>query len=317
MTDPTGQPSEDSFWLPRWARTIFFFTIVLAIAGIYLAFRIPISVFPQTNFPRVVIGVDNGVMPVQQMEVTITRPIEDAVNSVPGLVTVRSITSRGSAEVSLFFNWNVDMFQTLQLVNAAVARVQQTLPSTAVITTNRLTFATFPILGYALTSSTVSQTRLWELATYELKPPLNRLDGVSTVVVQGGQVPEFQIIPNTAKLIAASLTISDLVNAIQQTNIVQSPGLYEANHQLILGLVGDQATNLQQLSAISVKATSAGVPIHLSDVAQVTAATEHGDQGQSVPSVQPGVAVIGPDDRESQGHSSDVEHRHRDQPQPV
>ena len=273
----TGAPPpsiENYFWLSRWARSIFFFTIVLGAAGIYLAFRIPISVFPQTNFPRVVIGVDNGVMPVEQMEVTITRPIEDAVNSVPGLVTVRSITSRGSAEVSLFFNWNVDMFQTLQLVNAAVARVQQSLPSTAVITANRLTFATFPILGYALTSNTVSQTRLWELATYELKPPLNRLDGVSTVVVQGGQVPEFHVIPNTAKLISASLTITDLVNAIQQTNLVQSPGLYEANHQLILGLVGDQASDLQQLAAISVKATPAGVPIHLSDVAQVTAATE-------------------------------------------
>jgi CzcA family heavy metal efflux pump len=275
VTDPTAPPSsENSFWLPRWARSIFFFTIVLAVAGVYLAFRIPISVFPQTNFPRVVIGVDNGVMPVEQMEVTITRPIEDAVNSVPGLATVRSITSRGSAEVSLFFNWNVDMFQTLQLVNAAVARVQQTLPSTATITTNRLTFATFPILGYALTSNTVSQTRLWELATYELKPPLNRLDGVSTVTVQGGQVPEYHVIPSTAKLIAASLTISDLVNAIQQTNLVQSPGLYEANHQLILSLVGDQASNLQQLAAISVKATPAGVPIRLSDVAQVTAATQ-------------------------------------------
>jgi CzcA family heavy metal efflux pump len=267
--------TENSFWLSRWARSIFFFTIVLAVAGIYLAFRIPIAVFPQTNFPRVVIGVDNGVMPVEQMEVTITRPIEDAVNTVPGLVTVRCITSRGSAEVSLFFNWNVDMFQTLQLVNAAVARVQQSLPSTAVITTNRLTFATLdPIQGYALTSNTVSQTRLWELATYELKPPLNRLDGVSTVTIQGGQVPEFHIIPNTAKLISASLTISDLVNAIQQTNLVQSPGLYEANHQLILSLVGDQASSLDQLAAISVKATPAGVPIHLSDVAQVTAATE-------------------------------------------
>ena len=158
MTDPTPASSENSFWLPRWARSIFFFTAVLVVAGIYLAFRIPISVFPQTNFPRVVIGVDNGVMPVEQMEVTITRPIEDAVNTVPGLVTVRSITSRGSAEVSLFFNWNVDMFQTLQLVNAAVARVQQTLPSTAQITTNRLTFATLdPILGYALTSDLPSR----------------------------------------------------------------------------------------------------------------------------------------------------------------
>ncbi len=274
MTDPTPA-SESSFWLPRWVRSIFFFTVVLAVAGIFLAFRIPISVFPQTNFPRVVIGVDNGVMPVEQMEVTITRPIEDAVNTVPGLVTVRSITSRGSAEVSLFFNWNVDMFQTLQLVNAAVARVQQTLPATAQITVNRLTFATLdPISGYALTSTTISPTRLWELATYELKPPLNRLDGVSTVTIQGGQVPEFHVIPNTGKLISASLTISDLVNAIQQTNLVQSPGLYEANHQLILSLVGDQASNIDQLAAISVKATPAGVPIHLSDVAQVVPATE-------------------------------------------
>jgi CzcA family heavy metal efflux pump len=274
MSGPAALFPERSFWLPRWARSIFFFTIVLTAAGIFLALRIPIAVFPQTNFPRVVIGVDNGVMPVEQMEVTITRPIEDAVNSVPGLVTVRSITSRGSAEVSLFFDWNVDMFQTLQLVNAALSRVQQELPSTAVITSNRLTFATFPILGYALTSQTVSQTRLWEIATYDLKPPLNRLDGVSTVTVQGGQVPEYHIIPNTAKLIAAQITIPDIVNAIQQTNLLQSPGLYEANHQLILGLVGDQASNLGQLAQISVKSTASGVPIHLSDIAQVTPATE-------------------------------------------
>ena len=61
-------------------------------------------------------------MPVEQMQVTITKPIEDAVNSVPGLSTVRSTTSRGSAEVSLFFDWSVDMFHTLQLVNC---RAQQ------------------------------------------------------------------------------------------------------------------------------------------------------------------------------------------------
>ena len=70
------------------------------------------------------IGVDNGVMPIDQMQVTVTRPIEEAVNSVPGLTACISITSRGSAEIDLFFNWNVDMFQTLQYVNAAVARVQ-------------------------------------------------------------------------------------------------------------------------------------------------------------------------------------------------
>ena len=258
----------------RFSRSIFFFAIALAIAGIFLAFRIPLAVFPQTNFPRVVIGVDNGVTPIEQMEVTVTRPIEDAVNSVPGLATVDSITSRGSAEIDLFFNWDVDMVQTLQLVDAAVARVQQTLPPTAQVSTHRLTFASFPILGYSLTSKTVSQTQLWELAAYSLKPPLNRLPGVSTVVVQGGQVPEYHIIPNTAKMEAASLTITDIVNAIDAANIVQSPGLYTQNHELILGLVGSQAHNLEQLSQIAVKASPAGVPIRLADVAAVQPGTE-------------------------------------------
>jgi multidrug efflux pump subunit AcrB len=117
------------FWLTHSARTVFFFAIVLTIAGIYCAVQLPISVFPETNFPRVVIGIDNGVMPVEQMQVTITKPIEDAINTVPGLVTVRSTTSRGQAEVSLFFDWNVDMAQSLQLVDAALGTVQQTWPS--------------------------------------------------------------------------------------------------------------------------------------------------------------------------------------------
>src|SRR6201996_5179566 len=179
------RPDEGRFWLLRFRSTIFFFLIVLTIAGLYLATQVPISVFPETNFPRVVIGVDNGVMPVEQMQVTITKPIEDAVNSVPGLMTVRSNTSRGTAEISLFFDWHVDMLHTLQLTDAALAKVAQTLPSTARITTNRLTFATFPILGNALTADdrgkdTVPQTRLWEIATYDLKPPLHRVQGVST-----------------------------------------------------------------------------------------------------------------------------------------
>ena len=142
----------DSFWLADFSTPVFFFLAALTLAGVYAAFQVPISVFPDTNFPRVVIGVDNGVMPVEQMQVTITKPIEDAINSVPGLVTVRSTTSRGSAEISLFFDWNADMFRTLQLTDAALSKVQQSLPATARITTNRLTFATFPILGYALTA---------------------------------------------------------------------------------------------------------------------------------------------------------------------
>ncbi len=268
---PTGEPPS-TFWLPRWVRTIFFAALVLTAAGVYAFFQTPIAVFPETNFPRVVIGVDNGVMPVEQMQVTITQPIEAAVNSVPGLRTVRSTTSRGSAEVSLFFDWNVDMFRTLELVNAALARVEQTLPPTAKITSNRLTFATFPILGYSLTSATVSQSDLWELATYTLKPPLNRVNGVATVTVQGGQVPEFHIVPNMAKLQAAGVTVLDLANAVGSSNIVDSPGLYQQDHQLVLALVGAQAHDLDGLRQLTVKTTAGGAAVRVGDLADVVQA---------------------------------------------
>src|SRR5579871_6685593 len=271
MSTATSAPVArgESFWLSHFTRPIFFFAAILTIAGVYAALQVPISVFPETSFPRVVIGVDNGVMPVEQMQVTITKPIEDAVNSVPGLVTVRSTTSRGSAEVSLFFDWSVDMYRTLQLVDAAISRVRQTLPTTAVITTNRLTFATFPILGYSLTSERLSQTQLWELATYQLKPPLNRVSGVSIVTVQGGKTPEFHIIPNMARMQAAGITILDLVNAVQSSNIIDSPGLYEANHELILGLVGAQAHDEEQLGHLVVKTSASGAAVRVADVAAV------------------------------------------------
>ena len=272
MTLPASRHPK-TFWLSRALRTIIFCALALTFAGIYAAFQVPISVFPDTNFPRVVISINNGVMPVEQMQVTITKPIEDAVNSVPGLATVRSTTSRGSAEVSLLFDWSVDMFRTQQLVESALSKVQQTLPATVRLTTNRLTFATFPILGYSLTSSTTPQTALWELATYTLKPPLNRVNGVSSVTVQGGQVPEFHVVPNLAKLQAANVTILDLTNAIQASNIVDSPGLYQQDHQLVLGLVGAQVHSSEELRQLTVKTAASGAPIRVGDLAEVESAT--------------------------------------------
>ncbi len=268
----TPAPSEDTFWLQRLRGPIFFFLTILTIAGAYLALRLPTSVFPDTNFPRIVIGVENGVTPIEQMEVTVTRPLENAMNIIPGLASVRSTTSRGSAEVDLFFDWNTNMEQALQLVNAEIGAVRQQLPPTAVLTTNRLTFATFPILGYALQSDTMAQTDLWEMATYQLKPPLNRVAGVRTVTVQGGHEPEYHLVPNMARMQTAGVTILDLANSVNESNMIDSPGLYEANHQLILGLVGAQAHDAAGLGQLAVKSTAGGTPVRVSDVAQV----EHG-----------------------------------------
>jgi CzcA family heavy metal efflux pump len=267
-------PADEPFWFTRYAKPLIFLVLILAIAGAYLATTIPISVFPTTDFPRVLIGVDNGVMPIDQMTVTITRPIEEAVNSVPGLQQVRSITSRGSAEIDLFFDWHVNMVTTLQLVDAALSGVRSSLPPTVSIKTHRLNFASFPIIGYSLTSETVPQTQLWTLATYDLKPRLNRLDGVATVLVQGGQEPEFHITPDPAKLLEANVTVTDILDAVRRTNLVDSPGLLQQNHQLYLGLVDAQVKNPSQLGQIVIKSTPAGIPIRIGDVASVAHAVK-------------------------------------------
>jgi CzcA family heavy metal efflux pump len=266
--EPATRP-EPSYWFARHSKSVIFLILTLAILGGYLAFTIPVAVFPATNFPRILIAVENGVMPTDQMMVTITRPIEEVVNSVPGLSEVRSITSRGTAEIDLFFDWNVDMFQTLQYVNAAISRVQPDLPPTVTIGTHRMTFASFPIISYSLTSDTIPQTQIWELATYAMKPRLNRLDGVSTVLVQGGQQPEFYITPDPAKLLTTNITVTDILDTMRRTNLIDSPGLFEQNHQLVLGLISGQVRTPGQIADTVVKTTPAGIPVRIGDVATV------------------------------------------------
>src|SRR6266436_2663363 len=127
-------------WFHRLSHPVLFLTISLALVGGYLAFSIPISVFPNTDFPRIVIGADNGVMPIDQMMVTVTRLLEEAVNGIPGIERVQSMTSRGQAEINLYFEWETDMNQALDRINAALARAQPNLPSTLKLTSQRLTF---------------------------------------------------------------------------------------------------------------------------------------------------------------------------------
>src|SRR5256885_1485480 len=131
-----------------------------------------------------------------------------------------------------------------------------------------------------MTSDKVPQTQLWELATYELKPRLNRLNGIATAMVQGGQQPEFQIEPDPTKLLSAGVTVTDMLDAVKRTNLIDSPGLFERNHQLVLGLISGQVRTPEQLAAVVVKITPGGAPVRI------------GDLGKVVPGVKPVYTII-------------------------
>lgn len=86
-------------------RAVMVVVLLLCVLGIYAAFQLPTAIFPNTDFPRIVVVVDNGVIPAEQMLVTVTRPIEEAMNGIPGIARIKSSTARGSTEINLFFDW--------------------------------------------------------------------------------------------------------------------------------------------------------------------------------------------------------------------
>src|SRR5207248_1948741 len=143
----------------------------------------------------------NGVMPGDEMMASVTRPIEEAMKDIPGVVNVRSVTGRGSAEVNVFFSWSVDMEKSGLHVQSRLAQIRGTLPATATTSVNRLTFSAFPIFGVSLISTTSrSQSELWDTARYKIKPQLLRIPGIARVDLVGGRKPEYHVRVDPLKL---------------------------------------------------------------------------------------------------------------------
>jgi CzcA family heavy metal efflux pump len=247
--------------------SIAFISIALCCAGVYSALHLPSSVFPQTNFPRVVILVDNGVMPADEMMATITRPIEEAMKDIPGVTTVRSATGRGSAEVSVFFTWTVDMVQSELYVLSRLSQIRSTIPATATTTVFRLTFSAFPIIGVSLTSNTRDLTELWETARYNLKLRFLRIPGVARVDIVGGRTPEYHVVVDPVRMQAANVSFSQVTDALNNNNLVASAGMHEENHTLYLTVVDGRVHSVRDIENFIVS-TVDGHPIRVRDFAE-------------------------------------------------
>ena len=252
----------------RHSLSIAFICLAFCLAGAYTAFHIPSSVFPQTNFPRVVVLVDNGVMPADEMMATITRPIEESMKDIPGVATVRSATGRGSAEVNVFFNWKVDMVQSELYVLGRLAQIRGTLPASAEAEVYRVTFSNFPIIGVSLTSPVRSLTELWETARYNLKVRFLRIPDIARVDLIGGRTPEYHIVVDPIKLQAAGLTLTQVTEALTKNNLVESTGLHEENHMLYLALVDGRVHSIKDIENFPVAAPG-GHPVRVRDFARV------------------------------------------------
>jgi CzcA family heavy metal efflux pump len=250
------------------SRAMILIVASFALVGSAFIFRLPISIFPQTDFPRIVILVDNGIAPVDVQLLTVTRPIEEAVRIVPGITNVRSTTSRGSTEISLFFRWDVDILDALHLVQGRISQITPSLPPDVRFYINRLTFSVFPIVGFSITSPTRSLTDLWDLAYYNLAPRLYRLPGVAETRIVGGRPREFHVLVDPKKLNGLGLPLTKVVEAIRNTNQIVAAGMVQENYHLYLTTVTGLMKQKEQIENTTVDVIK-GTPVRVKDLAQV------------------------------------------------
>src|SRR5262245_12078154 len=258
--------------LPARSGALFLLLAVLCAAGIVIAGRLPSAIFPAVTFPRIKVIADAGEEPAAQMIPAVTRPLEEAILRVPGIERVTSTTTRGEVELGAEFSWKTNMQVALARVQAQIERVRPDLPPGTRIDAEWMNTATFPILGYALTSDTRSLSELRELADFRLKPELAQIPGVSQVQVEGGRHREFQVRLDPQRLAGRKISAAQVVDAIRKNDDILSAGLVEANHELYLTLVSGKAASLDDLRRIALPTPPGGVPVAVGDLGTVEAA---------------------------------------------
>ncbi|MBI3666151.1 MAG: efflux RND transporter permease subunit [Acidobacteria bacterium] len=250
------------------SRALVFIVASLSIAGVIFGVGLPISILPQTNFPRIVILVDNGIMPVDQMLVTVTRPIEQAIRIVPGIENIRTVTSRGASEINAFFRWDVDILDALHLVQGQISQILPTLPPTVRFNVHRLTFSVFPMVGFSITSHQRSLTELYTLAYYQIAPRLYRLPGVAETRIVGGRPEEYHIVVKPEQLNAYRFSLSKVVDAVRNNNVLAPAGMLQENFRLYLTTVDGLVRSKGDIENIVVDVVK-GTPVRIRDLATV------------------------------------------------
>lgn len=255
-------------WMQAHRRSILFLLAILVGGGLVSAWKLPVALFPQISFPRVRVDLSAGDRPADRMAIEVTWPVEEAVRAVAGVVNVRSSTSRGSAEISIGFEWGEDMVARLLQVESAINHVQAALPQGTAFEVRRMDPTVFPVLAYSMTSDTRSLVELRDIALYQLRPVLSTIKGVAKVGILGGAEEEYQVRVDLARLASLGLTLGDIAKALSSANVITAVGRIEDHYKLYLVVSDTRLHDIASLRRTILRSGEDGV-VRLDDVAKV------------------------------------------------
>ncbi|MBI0475227.1 efflux RND transporter permease subunit [Sphingomonas sp. MA1305] len=254
--------------LRRQPLAIVIIALAVALAGAVAALSLPIGLFPQVAFPRVVVDIDAGSRPADQTALIVTKPVEQALRAVQGVRNVRSETTRGSAQISIDFGWGRDMVASTLLVEAAMSRALGALPPGTTYNVRRMDPTVFPIISYAIETSRASPTQVQDVARYQLVPLLSGIEGLARVDVQGGETAEVEVLADPARLASHNLAMSDLSTAIANGNVLSAVGRVQDRGRLSLVVADRTLAGPAAVGDVVIRTDPAGV-VRVRDVATV------------------------------------------------
>ena len=220
--------------------------IVLA-AGIYSYSRMQSSLFPEVTFPKIKRIADSGLQPIGKMMVTVTKPLENATKRVPNLRIVRSITSRGSCEISAFMEWDADIDLSKQQIESSINQIKNDLPPGTNLSVEKMNPSILPVIGYVIEGKGRSNIELNQIANYTIKPFLSQAKGVAEVWVIGGKTKEYHIELKPQKMASLGITPAKIATALSQTNFITSNGYLTDYNRLYLTVTDANVQNLEEL----------------------------------------------------------------------
>lgn len=236
--------------------------LVLAVLGVRAYLITPQSIFPTMSFSRIDVVVEAGDLPPDQVRVAVTRPLEQALQSLPSVTSVRSTSSQGSSELVAAFDPKTDPRVDLQAVDEAIAQARPSIRAARDVTAVVVNPNSEPVLSYALTSPTLSQAVLRQLALTSLLPSLYGVPGMGRMLVTGGPPVEYHVDLDPAQLAAQGLGASDVAKAVADLNQVQAVGIAERDYQRYAILVDSSLHDVAALRAASIPVKNGGaVPL--------------------------------------------------------
>lgn len=247
---------------------VFAITLGLCLFGGYTLRTMPIDVFPEFAPPQVIVQTQAPGMAPQDVEALITYPLESAINGTPGVSHVRSKTAVGLSTITVVFDDKTDIYRDRQLINERIQQVKGQLPSGS----NPVMLPVISVVGwlvkYALVSDTVSPEDLRTISDWIIRPRILALGGVASIVSLGGEVKQYQVLLDPARMLAYRISVEEVSQALENSNLnVPGAFLQKSGTELIIGTVGRVKT-LEDIQK-TIITTRNGIPITIANVAKV------------------------------------------------